>query len=121
MRHSIGRSRTLPGPAKAGDWHTIGTLLPYLWTYKGRVLAALVALIGAKVANVGVPLLLKWIVDSLDPALAVWHLGQSAPADYHELFLNEGSSKGLLHVDVDVGIFALELFYELSNDFALAP
>jgi len=71
MRHSIGRSRTLPGPAKAGDWHTIGTLLPYLWTYKGRVLAALVALIGAKVANVGVPLLLKRIVDSLDPALAV--------------------------------------------------
>jgi len=71
MRHSIGRSRTLPGPAKGGDWHTIGTLLPYLWTYKGRVLAALVALIGAKVANVGVPLLLKRIVDSLDPALAV--------------------------------------------------
>ncbi len=71
MRHSIGRSRALPGPAKGGDWHTIGTLLPYLWTYKGRVLAALVALIGAKVANVGVPLLLKRIVDSLDPALAV--------------------------------------------------
>jgi len=35
------------------------------------VLAALAALIGAKVANVGVPLLLKQIVDSLDPAIAI--------------------------------------------------
>jgi ATP-binding cassette subfamily B protein len=71
MRHSVGRSQTLPGPAKGGDWGTIRTLLPYLWAYKGRVLAALVALMGAKLANVGVPLLLKRIVDSLDPALAV--------------------------------------------------
>ena len=72
MRHSSGSSsRSLPGPAKGGDWHTIGTLLPYLWAYKGRVLAALAALIGAKVANVGVPLLLKQIVDRLDPTLAI--------------------------------------------------
>ncbi len=72
MRHSLGSSsRSLPGPAKGGDWHTIGTLLPYLWAYRGRVLAALAALIGAKVANVGVPLLLKRIVDSLDPQLAI--------------------------------------------------
>jgi ATP-binding cassette subfamily B protein len=41
--------------ATGGDWHTIRTLLPYLWAYKGRVLAALIALIAAKVANVGVP------------------------------------------------------------------
>ena len=72
MRHSLGSSsRSLPGPAKGGDWRTIGTLLPYLWAYRGRVLAALAALIGAKVANVGVPLLLKQIVDSLDPAIAI--------------------------------------------------
>jgi ABC-type transport system involved in Fe-S cluster assembly fused permease/ATPase subunit len=72
MRHSFGSStRSLPGPAKGGDWRTVGTLLPYLWAYKGRVLAALLALVGAKVANVGVPLLLKRIVDSLDPAIAI--------------------------------------------------
>jgi ATP-binding cassette subfamily B protein len=41
-------------------------LLPYLWTYKGRVLAALVLMVGAKVANVGVPVLLKHVVDALD-------------------------------------------------------
>ena len=49
-----------------GDWSTIGTLLPYLWEYKGRVLAAIACLVLAKVANVGVPVLLKEIVDSLD-------------------------------------------------------
>ncbi|NDP43637.1 MAG: ABC transporter ATP-binding protein/permease [Aromatoleum sp.] len=64
-------SGTLPGPAKGGDWHTIGRLLPYLWPYKGRVAAALLALIAAKLANVGVPLLLKQIVDSLDARMAM--------------------------------------------------
>ncbi len=54
-----------------GDWATIGTLLPYLWEYKVRVVVALVCLVGAKLANVGVPLLLKRIVDSLDPRTAV--------------------------------------------------
>ncbi len=71
MRHSRGSSLPLPGPAKGGDWRTIGTLLPYLWAYKARVLAAIAALIAAKVANVGVPMLLKQIVDRLDPATAI--------------------------------------------------
>ena len=60
-----------PRPARGGDWRVIGTLLPYLWAYKGRVIAALLALVAAKVANVGVPLLLKSIVDTLDPRTAV--------------------------------------------------
>jgi ABC-type transport system involved in Fe-S cluster assembly fused permease/ATPase subunit len=42
-------------------------LWPYLWAYKGRVLLALGFMIGAKVANVGVPLLLKNLVDRLAP------------------------------------------------------
>jgi ABC-type transport system involved in Fe-S cluster assembly fused permease/ATPase subunit len=49
-----------------GDWVTVRTLLPYLWEYKGRVIAALACLVLAKAANVGVPLLLKEIVDALD-------------------------------------------------------
>src|SRR5437588_8138226 len=52
-------------PAARGDWHTVRTLLPYLLAYKGRVALALSCLIAAKVANVGVPLVLKQIVDSL--------------------------------------------------------
>ena len=55
-----------PAPAAGGDWSTIRRLLPYLWTYRWRVGAALACLVVAKVANVGVPLLLKEIVDGLD-------------------------------------------------------
>ena len=48
------------------DWTNIRALLPYLWEYRGRVLAALGCLVLAKIANIGVPLTLKQIVDSLD-------------------------------------------------------
>lgn len=41
-------------------------LLPYLWTWRGRVLFALACLVAAKLANIGVPILLKAIVDALD-------------------------------------------------------
>ena len=47
------------------DWSTIQTLLPYLWVYKWRVLAALGCLIGAKVANVGIPVVMKQLIDAL--------------------------------------------------------
>ena len=56
---------------RGADWRVIRTLLPYLWAYKARVIAALLALVGAKVANVGVPVLLKEIVDSLDQTTAM--------------------------------------------------
>ena len=52
---------------KSNDWATIQTLLPYLWAYKGRVCIALVCLIAAKMAVVGVPLVLKKIIDGLAP------------------------------------------------------
>ncbi len=53
-------------PARShSDWTTLARLLPYLWDYKWRVLAALAFMIGAKLANVSVPLLLKNLVDSM--------------------------------------------------------
>ena len=52
------------------DWQTLGSLLPYLWQYKNRVIAALVLLVAAKLANVSVPFLLKGIVDALDTSHA---------------------------------------------------
>ena len=39
---------------------------PYLWHYRWRVAAALAFLLAAKLANVGVPVLLKHLVDALD-------------------------------------------------------
>jgi ATP-binding cassette subfamily B protein len=52
-------------------WRTIRTLLPYLWEFKGRVILALSFLVAAKLANVGVPLVMKQIVDALDAKTAV--------------------------------------------------
>ncbi len=54
----------LPAPERS-DWLTLKRLLPYLLEYKWRVAAALAFMVGAKVANVGVPLLLKELVDSM--------------------------------------------------------
>jgi ATP-binding cassette, subfamily B, heavy metal transporter len=68
MRRS---SAALPLPAEAesgrdrSDWITLRKLLPYLWRYRWRVGIALAFLLAAKLANVGVPLLLKRLVDSL--------------------------------------------------------
>jgi len=53
-----------PDPDRS-DWATLRRLFPYLWAYKWRVMAALAFMVGAKVANVGVPLLLKQLVDAL--------------------------------------------------------
>ncbi len=84
MRRNTASSAPLPPDAKAtprNDWATLRTLFPYLWVYKWRVLAALAALVGAKLANVGVPLVLKQLIDQLaidpkDPqALLVLPLG----------------------------------------------
>ena len=52
--------------AKPSDVRTLRALAPFLWQYRGRVVLALAFLILSKVANVGIPLVLKDIVDSLD-------------------------------------------------------
>lgn len=66
-RENTGNSAAHLPPADQprGDFSTIKTLLPYLWAYKWRVLLALTFLVGAKLANVGVPVVLKKLVDSL--------------------------------------------------------
>ena len=55
---------SLHSPEPKG-WNTIRALLPYLWEFKGRVIVALSFLVTAKLANVGVPLVMKEIVDGL--------------------------------------------------------
>ena len=55
----------LPGESRS-NWRTIKRLGPYVWQWRWRVLIALGFLVGAKLANVGVPLVLKDLVDSLD-------------------------------------------------------
>jgi len=54
-----------PSPPRS-DWSTLRKLLPYVWQWRWRVLVALSFLVAAKLANVGVPLVLKQLVDALD-------------------------------------------------------
>mgnify|MGYP000616258893 CR=1 FL=1 len=49
-------------------WSALKTLFPYLLEFKRPVLLALLCLVGAKAASVGLPFLLKYIVDDLDRA-----------------------------------------------------
>ena len=56
---------------KGDEWRVLGQLLPYLWEYRGRVALALTFLVIAKLTNVGVPLVMKEVVDGLDPKLAM--------------------------------------------------
>ena len=61
----IRRPVSLPD-SSGDDLKTLRSLVPFLWLYRGRVLLALACLVLAKVANVGIPLVLKDIVDNLD-------------------------------------------------------
>ncbi len=56
-----------------GNWSVSGRLLPFLWKHRTRVAIAVLFLVLARVANVTVPVTLKWIVDDLDaePIIAV--------------------------------------------------
>ena len=70
MRHLSHAPSTEPAPLGApskqrSDRETVKRLLPYLWTYKWRVMAALTFMVCAKLANVSVPLLLKDLIDAM--------------------------------------------------------
>ncbi|TMH03810.1 MAG: ABC transporter ATP-binding protein/permease [Betaproteobacteria bacterium] len=106
-------------------------MLPYLLAYKGRVALALSCLIAAKVANVGVPLVLKLIVDSLTPgsqgqmlvlplallvAYGVLRLSTTAFTELREFFFAKVTQRA-------VRTIALKTFrhlHELSLRFHLA-
>ena len=70
MRHATALPKPPAGQALSEThiWRTLTTLFPYLWRYRLRVLAALGCLIGAKLANVGVPILFKDMIDGLSPS-----------------------------------------------------
>ncbi|MBU0501154.1 MAG: ABC transporter ATP-binding protein/permease [Gammaproteobacteria bacterium] len=48
------------------DWRNLKAMLPFLWEYRGRALFALGCLVVSKGANVGIPLVMKEIVDYLE-------------------------------------------------------
>jgi ABC-type transport system involved in Fe-S cluster assembly fused permease/ATPase subunit len=67
-RHSLPAppAQAAPSAAPRSEWGALKKLAPYVWQWRWRVLLALGFLVAAKVANVGVPLVLKQLVDALD-------------------------------------------------------
>src|SRR5712671_3365815 len=69
-------------PKRRSEWRAVGMLVPYLWEFRVRVALALAFLSTAKLANVGVPLILKEVVDSLDARTAMLVLPLALLAAY---------------------------------------
>ena len=67
-RYAHAPGMPLPQTTRAdhSDWQVLRRLLPYLWDYRWRVALALAFMVGAKLANVGVPVLLKQLVDVMN-------------------------------------------------------
>ncbi len=68
MGHRQGSSSPLPGSggASRSDWRVIKDLLPYLLEHRTRVALAIACLIAAKFANLGVPIILKDLIDAMN-------------------------------------------------------
>ena len=107
--------------AKRNEWHTVARVLPYLWEYRGRVLLALAFLVTAKLANVGVPLILKEIVDALDSRQAALLLPLALLVAYGALRLSNtlfGELRDLVFVRVTqraIRRIALTVFRHLHS------
>ena len=48
------------------DWSSLKKLIPFMTEFKGRIALALLCLVGAKMASVGLPFILKYVVDQLN-------------------------------------------------------
>jgi ATP-binding cassette subfamily B protein len=68
MRPSADRGSSVPPSQPLDDAKTIKTLIPYVLKYPLRVTLAMSCLILAKVSNIGIPVVLKHLIDDLSLA-----------------------------------------------------
>ncbi|NND00787.1 MAG: ABC transporter ATP-binding protein/permease [Gammaproteobacteria bacterium] len=61
----------------AVSWDSLRDLLPHLMVFKGRIALAILFLVGAKLASVGLPFILKNIIDQLNAGAAGSQLADS--------------------------------------------
>ncbi|WP_116139347.1 ABCB family ABC transporter ATP-binding protein/permease [Trinickia diaoshuihuensis] len=99
-----------PGGARR-DWQTIRSLLPYLADYKWRVALALSCLLGAKLANLGVPIVMKHIVDGLASMRQLTALGRAE----HEPAIVLAGGMGMLVIAYALVRLSTSLFTELRE------
>ncbi|MAY34912.1 MAG: metal ABC transporter permease [Spongiibacteraceae bacterium] len=62
------RSQQTHVNARDINWRVLRQLWPYLFEFRSRIALALLCLVGAKLASVGLPFILKHLVDDLDRA-----------------------------------------------------
>ncbi|CAD6522262.1 ATM1-type heavy metal exporter [Paraburkholderia hiiakae] len=110
-RFPASNEPALPATGPRNDWQTIVSLLPYLTAYRWRVGFALTCLIGAKVANLGVPIVMKHIVDGL---ASVRHLTALGRAEHAPGIVLAGGI-GLLVLAYAVVRLSTSLFTELRE------
>ncbi|CAN1511546.1 ATM1 ABC-type transport system involved in Fe-S cluster assembly, permease and ATPase components [Methylophilaceae bacterium] len=125
--HAMGASR------QQQDWQVIKNLLPYLSAYKARIIFTIICLVAAKAANLGVPILLKQIVDamsiqsipkallvvpvSLIVAYGLLRLSASLFSELRELIFSKVTEQAVRQVGLQVfnHLHALSLRFHLSR------
>jgi ATP-binding cassette subfamily B protein len=115
------------------DWKVIKNLWPYLMAYKARIIFTLLCLVVAKAANLGVPIMLKKIVDamsinttsqallvvpvSLITAYGLLRLSASLFAELRELIFSKVTENAVRQVGLQVfnHLHALSLRFHLTR------
>ncbi|MEJ7136928.1 ABCB family ABC transporter ATP-binding protein/permease [Amphibiibacter pelophylacis] len=134
MRRYAASAPTLPDQREAqrSDAQTLKKLWPYLWQYRVRLILALACVMLAKFSNVGVPMLLKRIVDSLTPspttavlvvplgllvAYGLLRLSNSALTELRELIFAKATEGAARRISLQVyrHLHALSLRFHLER------
>ena len=66
MVHAVGETPQVHKDRR--DWYNLRSMLPFLWEFRGRALFALSCLVLSKAANVGIPVVLKQLIDYFEKA-----------------------------------------------------
>lgn len=113
-------------PAKSSlkpQWRTAALLWPYLWQYRARVIFGLGFLIVAKLANIGVPIVLKGIVDQLEQVddqaliiLPVMLLLAYGALRFSSILFNELRNIVFAHASINtIKAISIEVFKQLHR------
>lgn len=133
MQHFKTESSPNTHKRQLQDWKVIKNLWPYLMAYKARIIFTLLCLVVAKAANLGVPILLKKIVDamginttsqallvvpvSLIVAYGLLRLSASLFAELRELIFSKVTENAVRQVGLQVfnHLHALSLRFHLTR------
>lgn len=133
MQHFKTESSPNTHKRQLQDWKVIKNLWPYLMAYKARIIFTLLCLVMAKAANLGVPIMLKKIVDamsinttsqallvvpvSLITAYGLLRLSASLFAELRELIFSKVTENAVRQVGLQVfnHLHALSLRFHLTR------